>query len=106
MANRDPRLSFDHLVGARGGTSWPSAFAVFRLITSSNLTSGHATAAGASLAHRRLYRRDENGWQKTQLRKLGRDFPKRSMIPLWGDAVVQRSWSRFRTKGSDSMLKW
>jgi type I restriction enzyme R subunit len=29
----------------------------------------------------------ENGWQKTQLRKLGRDFPKRSMIPLWGDAA-------------------
>jgi len=48
----------------------------------------------------------ENGWQKTQLRKLGRDFPKRSIIPLWGDAAVQRSRSRSRTKGPDAMLKW
>src|SRR5882762_10061616 len=76
--HRDPRLSFDHLVGAREqhrGTSGPSAFAVFRWITNSNLTSGHATATGASLAHRRLYRRDRKWLAKNATSQAWSRFP-------------------------------
>jgi uncharacterized LabA/DUF88 family protein len=38
-------------------------------------------------------------------RKFKRSL-KRSMIPLWGDAAVQRGRSRSRTKGPDAMLEW
>jgi hypothetical protein len=82
-----------------GGTSGPSAFAVFRLTTSSNLTRRPRD-------HRRhiigltvdFTDETENGRQKTQLRKLGRDFPKRSMIRF--GAMRQSS-----VVGPDSALK-
>ena len=50
------RCSFDHLVGAGehiGGTSRPSALAVLRLMTSSNLV-GSCTGSSPGLAPRRM----------------------------------------------------
>jgi hypothetical protein len=68
-------LSITSRANSIGGTSGPSAFAVFRLITSSNLTSGHATAPGASLAHRRLYRRDRKWLAKNATSQAWSRFP-------------------------------
>src|SRR6266478_381339 len=94
MANRDPRLSFDHLVGARGGHLMAECLRGLQIDHQLELDERPRDRRRRIIGSpSTLPARPKMAGKKCNFAKLGRDFPKRSMIPLWGDAVVQRSWS-------------